>query len=43
MAQTLESDLQKHLYLEEVMGERALAKVKAWNEVSLQRLENHPL
>ena len=43
MPQTPESDLQSHLYLEEVTGERALEKVRAWNEGSLKRLESHPL
>jgi len=43
MSQTAESDYQSHLYLEEVMGERALEKVKLWNARSLQRLESNPL
>ena len=43
MAQTPDSELESHLYLEEVTGERALEKVKAWNTDSLSRLENHPL
>jgi prolyl oligopeptidase len=31
-----------HLYLEEVLGDRALAEVKAWNSRSLARLEADP-
>ncbi len=31
-----------HLYLEEVLGERAIAEVKAWNERSLSRLTADP-
>ena len=40
---TPDSELQGHLYLEEVMGEAALKKVKAWNARTLQRLEGNPL
>ncbi len=31
-----------HLYLEEVLGEKAIAEVKAWNERSLKRLISDP-
>jgi prolyl oligopeptidase len=31
-----------HLYLEEVLGERALGEVRAWNERSLARLTSDP-
>jgi prolyl oligopeptidase len=31
-----------HLYLEEVLGERALTEVRAWNERSLARLTSDP-
>ncbi|NJM50402.1 MAG: S9 family peptidase [Sphingomonadales bacterium] len=31
-----------HLYLEEVLGEKALAEVKAWNDRSLARLTSDP-
>ncbi len=43
MSQTPDSDLQDHLYLEEVTGDRALETVKTWNARSLQQLENNPL
>ena len=43
MPQTSDSELQDHLYLEEVLGERALDKVRAWNARSLKRLESNPL
>lgn len=42
-APTPETDLTHHLYLEEVLGERALDKVRGWNERSLARLESDPL
>jgi prolyl oligopeptidase len=31
-----------HLYLEEVLGDKAIAEVKSWNERSLQRLTSDP-
>jgi len=31
---------ESHLYLEEVLGEDALTKVRKWNEASAQRLES---
>ena len=34
--------LEKHLYLEEVLGEAALNKVKTWNQSSAERLESDP-
>jgi prolyl oligopeptidase len=37
-----EANLESHLYLEEVLGEEALSKVKQWNEVSAARLEPDP-
>ena len=43
MTQSINSatpDLDAHLYLEEVLGDNALAKVRGWNEVSKQRLES---
>lgn len=43
MTQTPDSELESHLYLEEVLGEPALEKVKAWNARTLQRLESNPL
>ena len=43
MSQTSDPELQDHLYLEEVLGDRALETVKAWNAHSLQRLESNPL
>ena len=43
MAQEIHPELQGHLYLEEVMGEQALDKVRSWNARSLQRLESNPL
>ncbi len=43
MAQKPDPELQKHLYLEEVMGELALEKVKSWNARTLERLESNPL
>ncbi len=41
--QTHDSDLEGHLYLEEVLGEAALEKVGAWNTRTLRRLEANPL
>ncbi|MDC0435264.1 prolyl oligopeptidase family serine peptidase [bacterium] len=41
--QTPDSELESHLYLEEVLGEAALEKVKSWNAQTLQRLEADPL
>ncbi|MFK7860223.1 MAG: prolyl oligopeptidase family protein [Granulosicoccus sp.] len=41
--QTLDCELEGHLYLEEVLGEAALEKVKAWNARTLLRLEANPL
>ncbi|PWQ96155.1 prolyl oligopeptidase family serine peptidase [Leucothrix arctica] len=35
-------DLDSHLYLEEVLGDKALTKVRAWNETAKQRLESDP-
>ena len=43
MTQEIHPELQGHLYLEEVMGEQALDKVRSWNARSLQRLESNPL
>jgi len=43
MSQTPESELQKHLFLEDVTGDCALEKVRAWNALTLQRLEGNPL
>ncbi len=40
---TPDSELERHLYLEEVMGEAALEKVRAWNARTLLRLEANPL
>ena len=31
-----------HLYLEEVLGEKALSEVKSWNKLTLDRLEADP-
>ncbi len=46
MSETTQSDdpsnLTSHLYLEEVLGDDALSKVREWNEVSKQRLESDP-
>ena len=36
------SNLESHLYLEEVLGDAALNKVRTWNELSTQRLESDP-
>ena len=36
------SNLESHLYLEEVLGDEALSKVRQWNERSKQRLESDP-
>jgi len=41
--QTPDSELEGHLYLEEVMGEVAIEKVRAWNARTLLRLEANPL
>ena len=35
--------LETHLYLEEVLGDRAIEKVKGWNARSLERLQADPL
>lgn len=40
MTQT--TDLDSHLYLEEVLGDKALDKVKSWNARTQQRLESDP-
>ncbi len=40
---TPQTELSHHLYLEEVLGEPALEKVRGWNERSLARLESDPL
>jgi len=46
MTKTKQSDdaanLESHLYLEEVLGDEALNKVKQWNEASAARLEPDP-
>ena len=36
------ANLESHLYLEEVLGDDALTKVRQWNDVSAQRLETDP-
>lgn len=43
MTQTPDADLEKHLYLEEVLGEEALGQVQKWNERSLSQLQSNPL
>ena len=35
-------NLESHLYLEEVLGDKALSKVREWNDVSTERLESDP-
>lgn len=39
---TISANDSDHLYLEDVLGERALAQVKIWNERSLKRLTADP-
>ncbi|MGJ8655276.1 MAG: prolyl oligopeptidase family serine peptidase [Akkermansiaceae bacterium] len=39
---TTEQDDNDHLYLEEVLGEKALGEVKSWNKRTLDRLEADP-
>jgi prolyl oligopeptidase len=36
------ANLESHLYLEEVLGDEALTKVRQWNDVSAKRLETDP-
>jgi prolyl oligopeptidase len=43
MMRSTDSELQRHLYLEEVSGEQALEKVRAWNARSLKHLQGNPL
>ena len=43
MTPTDSAALEPHLYLEEVLGEEALDKVKGWNARSLERLQKDPL
>jgi len=42
MPSTAPDDLTQHLYLEEVLGDKALSKVKDWNTRSLDRLMADP-